>query len=605
MAPDGDRLERREAGVRNGERRVGAVEKFDGGEQQVALTDIFEIVHLEVAARVGLVPRLASRIAVLYRRAILQVLTAATRCQHRPEIVEHVPVETQPLAGPQADGPDPHPGALRQQLTADAPVRVVPLLGQFVAKPLRPGGVIHVIGLLFQHRERHHASLGEPEPENRSKLFLTIGLSRVGNARPMHLVRAQRGRTPAVETPALRRAIVIGGSIGGLFAAVALRRRGWHVDVFERVQVELAGRGAGIVLQPSLRAGFAAIGLDRDVALGVTVRGRKTFDFEGGVIGETECPQTVTSWDRIYRLLRDVFPSADYHRGRTLVRLEQHERSVAAHFADGGIAEVALVVGADGLRSTVREQLLPQLLPLYAGYIAWRALVPERAFPPAIQRALFDSMAFCLPPDEQVLGYPIVGDDNAVEPGRRRYNFVWYRPADEHHELPRLLTDTSGVTHGGSIPPPLIRPEIIDRMRQAARTRLAAPFREVVRLAPHPFIQPIYDLESPRMAFGRVALVGDAAFVARPHVAAGVMKAGEDALALANALEQIDAVEPALRHFEGARLHIGQRIVERARHLGASLQAHRHTPEERRRAARHHTPEAVMAETAVVDFLDT
>jgi 2-polyprenyl-6-methoxyphenol hydroxylase-like FAD-dependent oxidoreductase len=410
-------------------------------------------------------------------------------------------------------------------------------------------------------------------------------------------------RSVTVETRIRRRGIVIGGSISGLFAALALRRRGWDVDIFERVEAELAGRGAGIVVQPQLRAVLAAIGLDPDVGLGVTVRERKTFDFDGRVVGTYECPQTVTSWDQVYRLLRDAFPTAHYHRGHTLVRVEPHDRSVTAHFAEAGSLAADLLVGADGLRSAVREQFIPEFAPLYAGYIAWRALVAESAFPPAIGEELFDVMAFCLPAGEQALGYPIVGADNAVASGQRRYNFVWYRPADEHEELPGLLTDASGFAHVGSIPPPLIRPDVIAQMRQAARIRLAAPFREVVRLAAHPFIQPIYDLESPRMAFGRVAIVGDAAFVARPHVAAGVVKAAEDALALAEALEQVDDVEHALTQFERARLDSGRRIVERARHLGASMQAQQRTPEERAQAARHHTPEAVMHETAVMDFL--
>jgi len=412
----------------------------------------------------------------------------------------------------------------------------------------------------------------------------------------------ERG-SPKVDMRTRRRGIIVGGSISGLFAALALSRRGWDVDVFERVEAELAGRGAGIVVQPQLRAVFAAIGLDPDVALGVTVRTRKTLDFDGVVVGEAECPQTVTSWDQVYRLLRDAFPSAHYHRGRTLVRVETHDRSVSAHFAEAPSVEADLLVGADGLRSAVREQFVPHFAPLYAGYIAWRALVPESAFPHAIREELFDVMAFCLPPGEQALGYPIVGADNGVQPDHRRYNFVWYRPADEQAELPGLLTDASGFTHGGSIPPPLIRPDVIAQMRKAAMSRLAAPFREVVRLATHPFIQPIYDLESPRMAFGRVAIVGDAAFVARPHVAAGVIKAAEDALGLAEALEQIGDVEQALRQFERARLAIGRRIIERARHLGAPMQAQQRTPEERARAARHHTPEAVMTETAVMDFL--
>jgi 2-polyprenyl-6-methoxyphenol hydroxylase-like FAD-dependent oxidoreductase len=138
-------------------------------------------------------------------------------------------------------------------------------------------------------------------------------------------------------------------------------------------------------------------------------------------------------------------------------------------------------------------------------------------------------------------------------------------------------------------------------MRAAAERLLAPQFRAVVRLIDESILQPIYDLETPRMAFGRVAIIGDAAFVARPHVAAGVAKAADDAAALAGALAA-HAVEPALRTFEAARLPVGQRIIERARHLGAYLQATQ-TAEERDRSRRHGIPEAVLSETAVLDFL--
>ncbi len=109
---------------------------------------------------------------------------------------------------------------------------------------------------------------------------------------------------------------------------------------------------------------------------------------------------------------------------------------------------------------------------------------------------------------------------------------VWYRPADEKTKLQWLLTDERGITHAISIPPPLIRREAIAEMRADAERLLAPQFRQIVRLIEEPILQPIYDLESPRMAFGRVAIVGDAAFVARPHVAAGVSKAADDAAAL-------------------------------------------------------------------------
>jgi 2-polyprenyl-6-methoxyphenol hydroxylase-like FAD-dependent oxidoreductase len=389
--------------------------------------------------------------------------------------------------------------------------------------------------------------------------------------------------------------------MSGLLSGLLLRRAGWAVDVYERVDSELSGRGAGIVAQYELIERLRGLGLATD-ELGVRITTRKILDARGRLTHEIECPQVLTAWERVYRLLRDAFPAERYHRGRGLTKFTQGPNAVQAHFSDGEIIEADLLVGADGIRSTVRQQCQPEVTPHYVGYSAWRALIAERAFPPDVHRELFEYMSFGLPPGEQFLGYPVAGPDNDLRPGHRRYNVVWYRPADEATKLQWLLTDDHRVTHAISIPPPLIRREAIAEMRADAERLVAPQFRQIVRLIEEPILQPIYDLESPRMAFGRVAIVGDAAFVARPHVAAGVSKAADDAAALAEALQEESIVEAALKRFEAARLSQNHRIIERARHLGAYLQASR-TREEQARAGRHSTDAAVIAETAVLNFL--
>ena len=203
-----------------------------------------------------------------------------------------------------------------------------------------------------------------------------------------------------------------------------------------------------------------------------------------------------------------------------------------------------------------------------------------------------------------MLGYLVAGADNDLRPGHRNYNFVWYRPADVEHELPVLLTGKNGRSHELSIPPHLIAPEVIAEMRAHAGKVLAPWFQNVVARTKNPFLQPIYDLAVPHMAAGRVALVGDAAFIVRPHVGGGVLKAADDAQALAQALATAGHdVVPALAAFSAARLRVGHRMIAHARRLGSYLKTTYASEAERAAAQVMAAPETVLRETASLDFL--
>ncbi|MCC8979078.1 FAD binding domain-containing protein [Bradyrhizobium acaciae] len=396
--------------------------------------------------------------------------------------------------------------------------------------------------------------------------------------------------------------LVIGGSMAGLFAALLLRREGWNVDVYERIGSELAGRGAGIVTHHELFEVLGRAGIDTAAAaVGVVVPGRRVLDRSGRIVGELGLRQVLTSWGHLYGLLRAALPTEDYHHGKSLVEVTELGDRVVARFSDGSEASADLLIGADGIFSCVRAQLAADVRPAYAGYVAWRGLVNERDLSPRTRAELCDWFAFSLPPGEQMLGYPVAGTKEEMDVGERRFNFVWYRPANADHGLADLLTDIDGVRHELSIPPTKIRSDVIASMRRDAERLLAPQFAEVVRLTPQPFIQAILDLETPRMALGsRTVILGDAAFVARPHVGMGVTKAAADAAALVDALRAHPAdLSAALATFESIRLSFGAAVVRRARHLGAYMQAQIATAEERAMAERHRSPEAVMAETAV------
>jgi 2-polyprenyl-6-methoxyphenol hydroxylase-like FAD-dependent oxidoreductase len=368
------------------------------------------------------------------------------------------------------------------------------------------------------------------------------------------------------------RALVIGGSLGGLIAAHLLRGAGLDATVFERNDEELASRGVGLGTHPQLIAVLKRAGIKFDESMGLRPPRAVCLDSHGRIVIEQPTARTLSGWSRLYRALLDALPAETYRLGKRLTRVEQDANGVTALFADGSKERGDLLVGADGIRSTVRAQYSPDLQPEYAGYVAWRASIDEADVPSALWREVGDLYAFCLPEGEQLIAYAVPGRNNDTAVGRRGYNIVWYRPVDRD-ALTDISTDATGRHHPAGIPPPLIRPDVIAKVKADANAIIAPQIAKIFALTT-PFFQPIYDLASPQIVFRRVALLGDAAFVARPHAGAGTTKAALDAACLADSLRDCGPdIGAALARYERMQLPFGSALVAVNREEGAYLSA--------------------------------
>jgi 2-polyprenyl-6-methoxyphenol hydroxylase-like FAD-dependent oxidoreductase len=313
--------------------------------------------------------------------------------------------------------------------------------------------------------------------------------------------------------------------------------------------------------------------------------------------------QILTSWDRLQRLLRDTIEPAHYHLGCNFERAEPKDGGVRAHFSGGRVEDSDIVVGGDGVRSSVRAQIMPDVQPIYAGYYIWRGTANEADLSPRALREVFPYFSFFLPPQQEVICYPISGFNNDLRPGQRRFNFIWYRVADAKL-LSEMCVDEKGHQHEYSVPPPLIRKDLIAALRAEADVELPPALNDCLRAIDQPFFTPIYDFIAPQIVSGRVALVGDAASNPRPHMGFGVSKAGCDAQALANALRDHDDIDRGLAEYNRIRQPVGEIIVKHSRKLGTHMGVDLQTSEDRAMHEILQEPRAMMDWIAVPNFLD-
>ncbi|WP_233887126.1 FAD binding domain-containing protein [Paraburkholderia flagellata] len=369
-----------------------------------------------------------------------------------------------------------------------------------------------------------------------------------------------------------RHAVIIGGSLGGLFAAAALRAVGWTVDIYERSISELDSRGGGLVMQPDLLEAFQFAGIAHAPQLGVPSRDRQYLDASGAVLFRQRMPQAQTAWSVLYNTLRAGLPDGVVHSGVALSDFEQDGACIDVMLSNGQRVRADLLIGADGPYSTTRSLLLPDDFPDYAGYVAWRGLLPETAVDRTTAARLADAFTFQSGDGHQLLTYLIPGEDGSTRAGERRWNWVWYRPLAAGAPLDAALTDRHRVQRALSVPPGALSDEIGARLQADAREQLAPALAALVHATEAPFLQVIQDYRAPRLVFGRALLLGDAAFVARPHTGAGAAKAAANAVALAQRLRDPERpIDEALKQWEAVEWRNGVRLCEFGVDLGAQI----------------------------------
>ena len=373
--------------------------------------------------------------------------------------------------------------------------------------------------------------------------------------------------------PSMPQVTIVGGSVGGLTAALVLRDIGCDVQVLERSSTALQARGAGIAaLDATLRYLVTRGGLQPSAVCSSTGRIR-FLNRDGSVQHEQRHRYLFSSWNTIYRTLLSLFDADRYALGAEVTGFSQEGDTVTASLLSGSRVESDLLVCADGIGSAARERLLPDVEPAYAGYVAWRGTLPERDLSPGARKVLSDAITYQVLPHSHVLVYPIPAMDGSLTEGNRLMNIVWYVNVAAGGPLDTIMTDRNGRRRQISLPPGAAAADVLAGMRRAAADQLASVIAEVMMGIPEPFIQVVHDIEVPRMAFGRTCLLGDAAFAVRPHAAAGTAKAAADAWALADELVAAGGDVPvALAAWERRQLALGRSLLMRCRDIGDSSQ---------------------------------
>jgi salicylate hydroxylase len=334
---------------------------------------------------------------------------------------------------------------------------------------------------------------------------------------------------------------IIGAGIGGLAAAIALRQRGFEVELYERSQ-ELGEVGAGLQIGPNGVKVLRALGLEAELMrnafeplsiMSVTWdEGRLRFRQPLKAVAREKYGAPYMSAYRpdLHNLLRRAAGDAPIHLGRHCIGADTVNGTAVARFADRATAEADIVVGADGIRSAIRAQHFGDGAPRFTEMMAWRAIVPMECVPerigPGGEVAVPHGEYFgWIGPNGHVICYPIGANGDKLNIFGGHVTNQW-------------------VEESWSVPSS--REELI-----AAKAGWNEALLDMFRHVEHVFKWGIYDRDPlPEWSRGRVTLLGDAAHPTMPTLAQGANMAIEDGYVLARLLARhSDDVEAALKAY--------------------------------------------------------
>ena len=354
---------------------------------------------------------------------------------------------------------------------------------------------------------------------------------------------------------------VVGGSIAGCAAAIALTRAGCAVTVCERSRGGLRDRGAGITIAASLYdelvdAGYLDRGMRTRRRRALTWLCRAGDDPDGRVIGRQPYPSIMASWTLVWRGLRDQVAEMAYREGSTVTDIRPVDDGVELSVDGHPAGTFAAVVGADGLRSRVRPVIAPEATVDYGGYGLWRGDYPVERLPAAQRPTLIEEFVAVGFHGGHVVFYQIPD----AAPGRLRQNWALYGDVpdwiylDGASTIPRRQVTPSAVAYLHDLAARELPPAWADAVRRTDQQELS--------------ISPMYDTTVSRYAANRMLLIGDAGAIARPHTGAGAVKAIQDACALERACREHEQWDEALDAYDAARRDAGNALTRLGQHLG-------------------------------------